>query len=65
MVLMVILCIPFISEICEAVDLINAKGKAMGFAISIAYPSKDIIGPLLAKASSHGNALNKLQNKSS
>lgn len=44
-------------------DLISAKARALGLSVSIAFPSKDNIGFLLAKANSQGNALNKLQNK--
>jgi large subunit ribosomal protein L10 len=44
-------------------DLLIANSKALGFAISLAYPSKQTIGLLLAKANSQANALNKLQNK--
>lgn len=42
-------------------NLISAKAKALAFAVSRAYPSKETIGFLLAKANSHFNALNKLK----
>jgi large subunit ribosomal protein L10 len=45
-------------------ELLVGNSKALGFALAIAYPSKETIGMLLAKANSHMNALNKL-NKSS
>ena len=41
-------------------DLIIGKSKAIGFAINIAYTTKDTIGMLLAKANAQMNALNKL-----
>jgi len=40
-----------------------AAGKSLGFAQKIAYYCKETIGYLLAKANSHGNALNKLNNQ--
>lgn len=44
-------------------DLVLSQAKALGFAIGIAYPSKNTIGFLLAKANAHLNALNKLATK--
>lgn len=44
-------------------SILNAQAKALGFSVSIAYPTKQNIGFLLAKANAHGNALNKLANK--
>jgi large subunit ribosomal protein L10 len=44
-------------------ELLIANSKALGFSISIAYPTRSNIGFLLARANSQGNALNKLQNK--
>jgi large subunit ribosomal protein L10 len=44
-------------------DLLIANSKALGFAVNIAYPTKNTIGLLLAKANSHFNAINKLANK--
>lgn len=46
-------------------DLINAQAKALGLSISVAYPTKQNIGLLLAKANAQANALNKLQKTSS
>jgi large subunit ribosomal protein L10 len=45
-------------------DLLYARAKALAFAVSRAYTSKDTIGLILAKASSHASAINKLQTKS-
>jgi large subunit ribosomal protein L10 len=45
-------------------DIIGAKARAVGFAVSRAYHSKDTIGFLLAKANAHNNALIKLEPKS-
>jgi large subunit ribosomal protein L10 len=44
-------------------DLLIANSKALGFSVGIAYPTKNTIGFLLAKANAQGNAINKLQNK--
>jgi large subunit ribosomal protein L10 len=44
-------------------DVLIANSKALGFAISIAYPNKNTIGMLLGKANAQANALNKLQNQ--
>jgi large subunit ribosomal protein L10 len=44
-------------------NLISAKARAVGFAINLAYASKDTIGMLLAKANAQMNALSKLGNK--
>jgi len=42
-------------------DLIEASGKALGFAQKIVYYCKETIGYFLAKANVHSEALNKLQ----
>lgn len=39
----------------------EAYGKALPFAVAIAYPSKETIGFLLAKANAHAKVLEKLQ----
>jgi len=44
-------------------DLLSTNARAVGFSVSIAYPTKQNIGFLLAKANAHFNALNKLANK--
>ena len=44
-------------------QVLNTNARAVGFATSIAYPSKATIGLLLAKANAQFNALNKLANK--
>ena len=44
-------------------ELMSAFAKARGLGVSIAYPTKETIGMLLAKANSHMNALNKLSSK--
>jgi len=44
-------------------DLVSSKARAVGFAISLAYPTKETIGMLLAKANAQFNAINKLENK--
>lgn len=44
-------------------DLISGQSKAKGFALNIAYPSKDTIGMLLAKANNQASTLNKFNNK--
>lgn len=41
-------------------DLINSKVRALGFSISVGYPSKDNISMLLGKANSQASALIKL-----
>jgi large subunit ribosomal protein L10 len=41
-------------------DLLISYSKAMGFALKVNYVCRDVIGRLLAKANSHANALNKL-----
>ncbi len=52
-----------IDKRAKLAEFISGFAKAKGFAVSIAYPTKESIGMLLAKANSHMNALNKLQNK--
>lgn len=44
-------------------ELLAAQSKALGFAVSIFYPSKSTIRFLLAKANSYYNALTKLEAK--
>ncbi len=44
-------------------DILIANSKALGMSIAIAYPAKENIGFLLAKANAHGNALLKLAPK--
>jgi large subunit ribosomal protein L10 len=44
-------------------EFLSIYAKAKGFAISIAYPSKETIGMILGKANSHASTLIKLQNK--
>jgi len=46
-------------------SILTANAKALGFSVSIAYPTKQNIGFLLAKANAHNNALIKLQAKTS
>jgi large subunit ribosomal protein L10 len=44
-------------------DILIANSKAIGLSVAIAYPTKQNIGLLLAKANAHNNALIKLQTK--
>lgn len=45
-------------------EIISAQAKALGFSVAIAYPTKQNIGFLLAKANAHNNAITKLTSKS-
>lgn len=45
-------------------DLISINSRALGLSIAVAYPTKNTIGFLLAKANAHFNALTKLAQKS-
>lgn len=44
-------------------DILTANSRALGFSVAIAYPTKQNIGFLLAKANAQANALNKSQTK--
>jgi large subunit ribosomal protein L10 len=44
-------------------NIISGQAKALGFSVGIAYPTKQNIGFLLAKANAHNNALSKLAPK--
>jgi large subunit ribosomal protein L10 len=44
-------------------DILMANSKALGLSVAIAYPTKQNIGLLLAKANAQNNALSKLQTK--
>jgi large subunit ribosomal protein L10 len=44
-------------------SILGTNARALGFSVGIAYPTKQNIGFLLAKANAHNGALIKLQNK--
>jgi large subunit ribosomal protein L10 len=44
-------------------EFLSVYARAKGFAVSIAYPSKETIGMILGKANRHANALSKLQSQ--
>lgn len=46
-------------------EFLSSYAKTKSFSVNIAYPTKENIGMLLAKANSHANALNKLESKGS
>lgn len=52
-----------IDKKAKLAEVLGVFAKARGFAVNMAYPTRETIGMILGKANSHANALSKLSGK--